>query len=159
MERVKYITFVGRSSWAVVNSFSAVLFHTEIIPDEIHVLYKREDEEVAEVGISGLYELMDVKEIGCELVQHVIEEDFDLLKPARVVEEIMESDGDVVIDITPAKKFMSSTALLEGRKYGVDGVFYLYIDHVEDADRPYLDIPLPRQDLIEMVEGEHYVRD
>lgn len=87
--------------------------------------------------------------------KHCIEDEFELMEPAGVLEELLGDDA--VLDITPARKFMASTALLEGKEHGVDAIYYLYIDSVEDAARPYLDIPLPRQDLVEMIGGDHFV--
>ena len=43
--KVTYITLVGRSDWAVVNSFWAILHHTGAIPTNIHVIYKTNDRE------------------------------------------------------------------------------------------------------------------
>ncbi|MFW6195979.1 MAG: TM1812 family CRISPR-associated protein [Thermoplasmatota archaeon] len=156
---VTFITFVGRSEWAVVNSFTAILFHTDLKPGKIHLLYKSSDNEIAESCVEGLNGILDVKGIACDIIEHELKDEFDLMKPAEIMEDILDEDEEVVIDITPARKFMSSSALIEGMRNDVKGIYYLYIDSIEDADRPYFDIPLPRQDLIEMTRGEHLVRD
>ncbi len=157
MENVKYITFVGRSEWGVVNSFFSVLYHTDVRPEKVCVLYRASDEERAEASIAGLEEVLEFMDMDSEIEEHEIEDEFDLMKPAGELEDIMRGDGSVVIDITPARKFMASSALVEGVEKDVDAIYYLYIDSVEDADRPYLDIPLPRHDLVEMTGGEHLV--
>ncbi len=156
-ERVTYITLVGRSDWAVVNSFWAILHHTDVIPNKIHVIYKQNDRERAERGISGIREILLKKDIDAEVKMHEIEDMFDIMDAAKKVGEICEKCDHVVLDITPARKAMASGAVIRGMKNDVDSVFYLYIDSVKDADRPYLDIPLPRQDLVEMTRGEHHV--
>lgn len=158
-QEVTLITFVGRSEWAVVNSFTAILFHTDLKPGKVHLLYKSSDKKIASSCVEGLDKILNVKEIDCDIKEHELKDEFDLMKPAEIMEEILEDDEEVVIDITPARKFMSSSALIEGMRNDVKGIYYLYIDSIEDADRPYLDIPLPRQDLIEMTRGEHLVRD
>jgi len=154
---VKYITFVGRSDWAVVNSFWATLFHTDIIPDEIQVIYKKHDKDMAESSIEGIKKILEVKDIDAEIEEYVIEDEFDVMKAAEHVEEICEDGRPVILDITPARKAMASGSVIEGVKMEVEGVLYLYIDSVKNADRPYLDIPLPRQDLVEMIGGDHLV--
>lgn len=154
---MKYITFVGRSDWAVVNSFWATLFHTDIIPDEIQVIYKKHDKDMAESSIKGIKKILEVKDIDAEIEEYVIEDEFDVMKAAEHVEEICEDGRPVILDITPARKAMASGSVIEGVKMEVEGVLYLYIDSVKNADRSYLDIPLPRQDLVEMIGGDHLV--
>jgi len=156
---VTYITLVGRSDWAVVNSFWAILHHAGVIPNNIHVIYKQIDRERAERGISGIREILLKKDIDAEVKMHEIEDMFDIMEAAKKVGEICDKGDDIVLDITPARKAMASGAVIRGMKNDVDSVFYLYIDSVKDADRPYLDIPLPRQDLVEMTRGEHHVKD
>jgi len=154
---VRYITYVGRSDWAVVNSFWAALFHTDITPEDIHVIYKKHDKEMAVKSIEGIKTILEIKDIEAEIDEYVIEDEFDVMKAAEHVEEICEEDHPVVLDITPARKAMASGSVIEGVKMEVEGVLYLYIDSVENADRPYLDIPLPRQDVVEMIGGDHLV--
>lgn len=154
---MRYVTFVGRSGWAVVNSFWAALFHTDFRPKDIHVIYKKHDSEVAEKSIEGLKTILEVEDIDAEVNEYVIEDEFDVMKAAEHVEDICDERYPVILDITPARKAMASGSVIEGVKMEVEGVFYLYIDSVDNADRPYLDIPLPRQDLVEMIGGDHLV--
>ncbi len=154
---MSYVTFVGRSDWAVVNSFWAVLFHTDITPKEIHVIYKKHDRELAQKSIEGLKTILEEKGIDAEVDEYLIEDEFDVMKAAEHVEEICDESYPVILDITPARKAMASGSVIEGLKMEIEGVLYLYIDSVENADKPYLDIPLPRQDLVEMIGGDHLV--
>ncbi len=159
VDRTTFITFLGRSKWAVVNSFRAVLYHADIDPCEVHLLFKSSDRERAASCVDGIHDILEVKGLDCNVHRHPVEEERDLMKPANTVEDILEEAERAVIDITPARKFMASSALIEGTRKDAVEIYYLYIDTVEDADRPYLDIPLPRQDLLEMTGGEHLVGD
>jgi len=159
---VTFITFVGRSEWAVVNSFWAILYHKEIKPSKVHILFRSSDEERAELCIEGLNQILEIKEIDCTIEKHEVEERFDLMCPANIVEEIMaeSEENKIILDITPARKFMASGSLVQAMKRDIEDVYYLYIDEVDEAaKKPYLDIPLPRQELLEMTGGEHFVKD
>jgi len=156
-KKVNYITLVGRSEWAVVNSLWAVLHHTEVIPTEINVIYKENDKQRAEKSTEGIRSILQKKKIDADIQMHEIKDMFDIREAADKLEVICDKDEHIILDITPARKAMASGAIISGMKKDVDGVFYLYIDSVKDADKPYLDIPLPRQDLVEMIGGEHYV--
>jgi len=159
---ITFITFVGRSEWAVVNSFWAILFHKEIKPSKVHILFRSSDEERAGLCIEGLNQILEAEEIDCAIETHEVKERFDLMGPAKIVEEIMREskENKIVLDITPARKFMASGSLVQAMKRDIEDVYYLYIDEVDEAaKRPYLDIPLPRQELLEMTGGEHFVKD
>jgi len=159
---VTFITFVGRSEWAVVNSFWAILYHRDLRPSKVHILFRTSDEDRAKSCIEGLKEILEVEEMDCLVKEHEVKEKFDLMGPAEIVEEIMEEseENKIVLDITPARKFMASGSLVQAMKRDIEDVYYLYIDEVDEAaKRPYLDIPLPRQELLEMTGGEHFVKD
>ncbi|GEM_PF-5763650 len=159
---ITFITFVGRSEWAVVNSFWAILYHRDLKPSKVHILFRSSDEERAESCVEGLNQILEAEEIDCTIEKHEVKERFDLMGPADIVEEIMEKaqESKIVLDITPARKFMASGSLVQAMKRDVEDVYYLYIDEVDEAaKRPYLDIPLPRQELLEMTGGEHFVKD
>lgn len=157
---VTFITFIGRSEWAVVNSFWAILFHRDLTPSKVHILFRSSDEDKTESCIEGLKKILEAEEIECTIEEHEVEERFDLMGPAEIVNEIMDENEKIVLDITPARKFMASGSLVQAMKRDIEDVYYLYIDEVdESAKRPYLDIPLPRQELLEMTGGEHFVRD
>ncbi len=159
---ITFITFVGRSEWAVVNSFWSILFHRDIRPSKIHILFRTSDEDRAESCIEGLKEILKAEEIDCTIEKHEVKERFDLMGPAEIVKDIMaeSEESKIVLDITPARKFMASGSLVQAMKRDIEDVYYLYIDEVDEATkRPYLDIPLPRQELLEMTGGEHFVKD
>lgn len=157
--KVTYVTLVSSNDWAVVNSFWAIQHHTGAIPTNIHVIYKTNDRERAERGMGGMREILSKKEIQANIEMHEIEDIYDIMEGGRKVEEICKDHEDIILDITPARKAMASGAVISGIKNDIDRVFYLYIDSVEGGDRPYLDIPLPRQDLVEMIRNEHHVKD
>ena len=42
MANQAYITLMGRSGWAVLNSFYASIIETEYRPDQVHLIYESE---------------------------------------------------------------------------------------------------------------------
>lgn len=45
----------------------------------------------------------------------------------QAIEETRDTEGDVAVDITPGRKFMSAISFAAGLRYGADHVFYFYV--------------------------------
>ncbi|PTD94889.1 hypothetical protein C9439_00160 [archaeon SCG-AAA382B04] len=145
------ITFTGRSDWALVNSYWAILFHDGISFDSIHVISTRQ--EIDDVK-KALKEVSRNYGFTPSVKLNHLENDLDVKKPAKVVEEINSEQNNVFINITPAKKVVASSALIKGIASDVEKIYYLHIDEVSNASYPYFDIPFSRQDLVELIKGE-----
>lgn len=155
-----YITMLGRSVWAVLNSYHAVLREKEFFPDEIFLFAEGTlDEKLTseiDTTVKGLSILSEefmispsvkyevISESECEIVS-----DSDFVKMVRRVLDLIKKrkkEGDVIaIDITPGKKTLIAGILLPINLSDVDHIFYLAIK--ETVPRPYMMIPYQIQQL------------
>ncbi len=155
-----YITLLGRSTWALLNSFYASV-DEGYEPDLVHVFVEEGFLEELEKVVGGLEIIGEGFGVSPEIETHVIS-DVDFVRASREIRDILldllEGDNLVSIDITPGRKALVTAALLSmndlSRKEGlnVDNVFYLAIDSVEGAAKPYYMIPFEIQDLRDMME-------
>lgn len=153
-DRLKaYITILGRSQWAVVNSYYAVLEIKDYRPDIVYIItekpYKKYLEDIKkgitiiskEFGFNPKIELIEVGEA-------------DFIGTYRNMKEIlnylMELKSKIAIDITSARKALVSGALLSIPKLeAIDHLFYLAIQTIKDVDKPYCIIPKKIQKLMD----------
>jgi hypothetical protein len=66
-------------------------------------------------------------------------------KISDIIKKEKKSKNKVALDITSARKAISSPALIAADRHKADHIFYLYIDDTTNANRPYLMIPLTIQ--------------
>lgn len=155
-----YITMLGRSVWAVLNSYHAVLREKEFFPDEI-VLFaegKVNEKLLKEIDttLNGLSILSEELNISPSIKYEVISEsecetsyDADFVKMVQRVLDLIKKrkkEGDVIaVDITPGKKTLVAGTLMPINLSDVDHIFYLSIK--EMVPRPYMMIPYQIQHL------------
>ncbi len=155
-----YITMLGRSVWAVLNSYHAVLRERAFFPDEVVLFAEGNSSEKllkeVETTVNGLKVLSEEFEISPSIRYEMISEyscgatcDHDFVKMVRHVIELIKKskkEGDVIaIDITPGKKTLVAGTLLPINLSDVEHIFYLSIK--ETVPRPYMMIPYQIQQL------------
>ncbi len=156
-EKVTYVTFLERSKWALVNSFWATLIHEDIKPTKIYLLTNKDEDKVKKSKKALKTILKNEENINPPIEVLEIEDETNFAGIGDEIRGICEESDDVVIDITPGSKALSISALIQGMNSGVEKIYYLHIDEVKNADKPYLDIPLTRQIPTEMKGGRHLV--
>ncbi len=156
-EEVTYITFLDRSKWALVNSFWASILHENIKPEKIILIANSSPENIEEIeeALTLIIKQEDIEDFGIEVEEIVDEPNFS--KIGEITEKVFEENKDVVLDATAGSKALTISAIIQALKSNVEKIHYLHIDEVEDADKPYLDIPLTRHIPTEMREGEELV--
>lgn len=158
MEPLKvYITFLGRSIWAVINSYYAVLKEKEYQPDLIYLVVESLFEEKLqktrkgleilseEFGFSPKIEAIPVKEAAFVEAGKVIN---DLIK------KLKENKDTIAVDLTPGRKALIAGTLIPLSKIHVDYVFYLAINTLAGVNLPYEMIPAQIQSLKDFIEEE-----
>lgn len=151
---------LGRSVWAVLNSYHAVLCEKVFFPDEI-VLFaegKASKELLTEIEttINGLKVLSEEFEVSPSIKHEVISEcscnvdsNDDFVNMVQCIRDLIKNrkkEGDVIaLDITPGKKTLVAGALLPITLSDVDHIYYLSIK--ETFPRPYMMIPYQMQQL------------
>lgn len=150
MSRCAYITILGRSTWALVNTYYAVLRERGEKPDVIYVFTEKIYEKDLDKTISALKTIN--REFGfAPGIERRVIRDIDFATAGKMIYELvsdLKSDGyEVSIDITPGRRALVAAATLTATKVDVKHLFYLGITTTDDAAKPYLMIPLKIQKL------------
>ncbi|MBC7127981.1 MAG: hypothetical protein H5T32_07220 [Candidatus Methanosuratus sp.] len=146
---------LGRSGWALVNSYYAAVRERGYQPDEV-VIFAEEGTagglEAASTGIRAVSSKYGFQpDVRSEVVR-----DGDFTEAGKKMTEIIKAwkaSGDkIAVDITPGRKALVVGALIPLNKLWVDHIFYLQIDDISDSAKPYMMIPLGRQTLRDFIE-------
>jgi len=156
MNKQAYITLMGRSGWAVLNSFHASVIETDYRPQEIHILCESQFSD----------DVRPVKQ-GIEIIQssystpsvHVVEiPDWDARTTGAtalsLVQQLRRDGFEIALDITGGRKAPVAGSLLALKNESLRHLFYLGIETTEGAAKPYLLIPKRKQKLFDITTGE-----
>lgn len=142
------LTMMGRSIWGLFNSVWASIRQLDYLPDRVYVLTAgceaargdmakemltvllREHGSRAEVVMMGVPG-DDIREIGARAGEVLVKE--------------KEAGNEVAVDVTPGTKATVLGVVIGAGKVKVDHIFYLYIESLQNASRPYMEIPLELQ--------------
>jgi len=141
---------MGPSNWGMFNSVWGMIRSYNYVPDRIHIMGRERDHD----------EFNNVKKMLKPLLREYgskVDIRFELISGGRVddvydrVQKILdEGKGDeMALDVTPGRKAAVLGSLLAGWKDGkmsrFDHVFYLYIESLRNASRPFILIPMSVQ--------------
>ncbi len=153
-----YITILGRSTWALLNTYYAVLVEKAYFPDTVYIfaedIYAGEVEKASE----GIKVMSEEYGFSPEIETHIVKEAEFVeagMKISSLVRELKEKGYRVAIDITPGRKALVAAALIPAIKFRIDHVFYLAVKSLDKADKPYMMIPLSIQNLRDFIEEVH----
>lgn len=140
-----YITLAGYFEWALINSLWASVREQDYIPDKVYICSTKKNMEGALRNKQRI--LMLLKECDKEptiITVEIPENDFVATgkKISDIIKKEKKSKNKVALDITSARKAISSPALIAADRHKADHIFYLYIDDTTNANRPYMMIPL-----------------
>jgi len=155
-----YITMLGRSIWAVLNTYYAVLKGKQYYPDDIILIAEPilDPEHTKNLkltkkglaltsnhfGITPAIHHQIISEVECE-----VGSDDDFIKAVQCVSSLIKKRkkaGDTVaLDITPGKKTLVTGALLPITLSDMDHVFYLSVKDITAA--PFMMIPFQIQHI------------
>ena len=145
-----YITMTGRSVWALLNAYYAVLRETQFRPTQIIIVSEAEHAGQILVVKNGLKILSDGYGITPKVDLEQIQTG-DFIEAGRKISARIkagkERGSKIAIDITPGRKALVAGALIPIASLSVDHVFYLQITSTDDAAKPYMQIPLASQQL------------
>jgi len=162
-ERV-YICLLGRSSWALLNTYYAVVRERSYHPDSVIAVIEAPFRHDAQKIRDGIRHISDgfgfSPRIECITVGEA-----DIIDSFRKVYRTIRAKKDegatVAVDITPGRKAVVAGTLLPISLSDVDFVFYLAISTTEDAAKPYMMIPRQYQRLHdfkeEAVRAQHVI--
>ena len=162
MPKRAYLTALGRASWAMVNTYYAVLRERGYLPDKVYIFTEETYKKKLEKANAAIKILSEEFGISPEIESRVVN-DWDFLEAGREISDLVRNlkvDGfQVAIDITPGRKAIVVAALIIGIKVKIDYVFYLAIKSTEDAAKPYMMIPMQLQQIREFMEASRGVAD
>ena len=148
----KYITMVGRSYWATLNSLWAVLKKGLYEPENVILLSEENFKERTE-SLKDDIEIL-LEGYGFEpSVEIKLMDNADFYHAGEEVLELVDGREDsVALDITGGRKSLVAGALVNPGAHKLKHVFYLYLDEIKDADRPYPSIDSDRMMIKDFVD-------
>lgn len=152
-----YITLLGRSTWALVNAYHAVLREKGLRPERVSIVteepYTQEASTAAEaIGIvSEGYGF--VPAIGVEILPEA-----DFVRAGQTIrslaQDFIQQGFCVAIDITSGRKVTVAGALIAVSLAGLDirHIYYLAMQNTDDVAKPYMMIPHQIQRIRDIME-------
>ena len=151
-----WITTVGPSPFALINTYWAAVERDGWISNRIFLIYNEQTRSLLP-GIAKVLTKITTEISGSipEIRFSLIDED-DLEKVFRTYQKIINDERDIgnkiAIDITPGRKYMSAFSLYAGLKEGsIDKIYYIHIRGKKFMNHPYPMIPAPYCDLEDIV--------
>jgi hypothetical protein len=148
-----YLTLLGRSKWALINSYYAVQEEKDYRPDKVIIYNETKSDSTPipdaittiskEYGFTPKIEVKTLSEGDFIAAGNTISSDLKQLK---------QEGYETALDITPGRKALVAGAILSATKQNIDHIYYLMIDSTDEADKPYPLIPRKRQTLIDFAE-------
>ena len=148
-----YVALHGRSTWATLNTYYAVLLETGYRPNVVWLVTESRYEDQLDILDEGF----DIISIGFDLrprIKSLTLPTGQIAESGIQVRRLIDSlEGtETALDITSARKAVVSGALLATADNKPDHIYYLEIDDLEDKGKPYVMIPLQQQSLHDLRE-------
>lgn len=147
------ITILGRSVRGLVNSSWASIREFDYVPDRIHIITSMTNGEGTSKAAESLRVVLQSFGSQAEIfIEPVMGGDIGSVsaKVRELLERYRESGDHIAIDVTSGTKDLVLGSIANDLG-GVDHIFYLRIDSLWNADRPYILIPVERQRMIDVL--------
>ena len=117
---------------AIVNPINAAC-DDGFVPDRLYIIENPKVTDEVARAVDLATEIVDAyggDELDIQITSIESELDFDQLyaHTKEAIEEVHEDDGEVAVDFTPGRKFMSALAFATGMRYDADHVYYFYLE-------------------------------
>lgn len=165
MQNRYWFVTIGWSSAAAYNTLWAAKLEHDIIPSNITVfrLIPTEDRERIIAKLDGAYSdfmgWLDrfENEVGVSIEKETIkyaEENYDEYRDGFLQEiKDVPANCEIVIDVTPGRKFVSALGLTYGWYQKAEHVFYLHLLDNQYLNRPLPEIPVMEYELRDFARG------
>ncbi|NJE06242.1 hypothetical protein E3E36_08825 [Thermococcus sp. M36] len=147
--KIAYVTLLGRSEWALVNTYYAVVSRGRK-PNKVFIFteetYRKKLPRVVEAlkAISQAYNFTPE-------IEAVVIPDNSFLEADRKFKKLFQSlerEGYTIgLDITSGRKALATAAVVQLREFPVDRIIYMALLDMDFPDRPYMMIPAHMQRL------------
>jgi len=144
-----YIALLGRSIWATLNTYYAMLLETDYRPELVWLLVESNYED----KLTSLGEGFEIISMGFDFQPTIRSKTIPTGSIAetgpiiRKLHDELQSNYKTALDITSARKAAVAGALLATSNAKPDHIYYLEIDSLEETNKPYVMIPFQRQKL------------
>ena len=140
---------------AIVNPINAAC-DDGFIPDRLYIIENPKVTDEVARAVDLATEIVDAyggDELDIQITSIESELDFDQLyaHTKEAIEEVHEDDGEVAVDFTPGRKFMSALAFATGMRYDANHVYYFYLEDTPRG-RVYPSIPRTKSRLYDFTE-------
>lgn len=148
-----YLTLLGRSKWALINSYYAVLEEKSYFPTNV-IIYTEAHQDTKQI-IEAITEISKEYSFNPTITVKTLPEG-DFIAAGNTIsldlKQLKQEGYETALDITPGRKALVAGAILSATRQNIDHIYYLMIDSTEDADKPYPLIPRKRQTLTDFAE-------
>ncbi len=148
-KKIAYVTLLGRSSWALVNTYYAVVSRGRK-PKRVFIfteeMYRKKVPDVVEAikTISEAYNFTPEIETIIIPNNSFLEAD----KKLNALFQRLESENYTIgLDITSGRKALATAAVVQAREFSVDRIIYMALLDFDFPNRPYMMIPRHMQRL------------
>jgi len=146
------ITLMGPSNWGLFNSIWGMIRSHNFVPDRVYIMGRERDlgefENIRKMMKPLLKEYGSRGEIRFGEIQGGMVDDI-FEKVLTILDEEDLEGNELALDVTPGRKAAVLGSLFAGWKDGrmsrFDHIFYLYIESLRNASRPFILIPMSVQ--------------
>jgi hypothetical protein len=151
-----WITTSSTHPEAIVNPLNAAC-QSGFVPDEVYLLDTPGSTDAVDKSLETITTIInqyggDEPEIELTMLEREVEfgQIHDYVRTA--ITTVQDRGGEVAVDITPGRKFMSAIVFTAGVRYDADHVFYLYVASTDHFGVSYPKIPRTATDLYDFTE-------
>lgn len=160
------ITLMGPSSWGLFNSLWGMIRSHNFVPGKVYILGREDDRVDFEIVSRMIAPLLREYGSNADIIFEAVEGDSvndAYQRVAKILENEKGEKNEMALDVTPGRKAAVLGSMLAGweggdmRVFLFDHVFYLYIESLRNASRPYILIPISIQhshDVVKENRGE-----
>ncbi|WP_292522489.1 hypothetical protein [Methanoculleus sp.] len=152
-----YITLLGRSTWALVNAYHAVLREKGLRPQRVSIVTEEPYAMSASTAAEAIRIISEgygfIPAIGTEVVPEA-----DFVRAGQTIRslanDLIGQGFRVAIDITSGRKVTVAGALIAVSLAGLDlrHIYYLAMKTTDDVAKPYMMIPHQLQRIRDIME-------
>lgn len=151
-----YITQVGTSVEAVINSLWMNAFKNGYFPDKIYLLWNEEIGQYKKAVVEALKILSKEYGFNTDIDDSIEFSEDDVEDFAKKHENAIKSEltagNEVIVDTTPGRKYMSGISMKNIAEFDIEG-HYLHLKNPNDFRSSWLpEIPIVLQNLVDIKE-------
>lgn len=156
MSNQTYMTLMGRSGWAVINSFHASVIESGQRPNKIVLFFESQYADAIKEVKRGLEVIQEAFSKPNVVKVEIPTSDINAVanEASECVSQEKKNNSEINLDITGGRKAIVAGSLLALKDEGLDHVHYLDIETTEGVAKPYLMIPLRIQRLLDLKTNE-----